>query len=160
MENAQIIRFPDNYPYNPTYDFPSGIVPDFFAYQFPVVSNLAVDGNVTVSVQIQNDADFECRSIGYYFTLADAAFTQSTRPIPSCTLMLTDTGAGRNLFSNPVPIATIAWNGEGNMRHLPWPKIFGRNANVQATVTNFDAAVTTGQLYLTLLGRKLFQQTR
>lgn len=151
-----IVRQPENYGYRPNYEFPQGATPDFFVYQFPVVSNLAVDANVSVSVQIQNDADFEMRSIGYFFNLADAAFTQQTRPVPNMTLMLTDTGSGRNLFSAAVPIPTIAWNGEGSMRELPWPKIFSRNANISALVTNFDAAATTGQMYLSLIGRKIF----
>ena len=63
---------------------------------------------------------------------------------------------GCNLFNAAVPIPSICWNGEGAMRPLPWPKIFGRNANIVATVTNFDAAVNTGQLFLTMIGRKLF----
>lgn len=155
----QTIKFPENYTYRPTYELPDNTMPDFFAYQSAVFSNLAAaTGTSSQQIQIQNDADFELRCIAYYFNLANAAFMQSTRPIPNCTLMITDTGAGRNLFSNPVPIASIAWNGEGDRRDLPWPKIFGRNASVQLTVANFDAAVATGQLYITLLGRKLFQR--
>ena len=154
--NDCIVRFPENYGYRPNYDFPKGITPDFFAYQFPVVSNLAAAGNTTVSVQIQNDADFEMRSLAYFFNLANATFLSSTRNIPNCTLMLTESGSGRNLFSAAVPVVSVAWNGEGAMRELPWPKIFGKNSVITATVVNFDAAVNTGQLYLTLLGRKLF----
>lgn len=153
----QVMRFPENYTFQPTYDLPPGMVPDFFAYQFPVVSNLAAAGTTTVSVQIQRDADFEMRAIGYFFNIANATFQAATRNIPNVTLMLTDTGSGRNLFSNPVPLPTIAFAGDSqNMRLLPWPKIFAINSQVQATIVNFDAAVATGQLYLTLLGRKLF----
>jgi len=146
-----------NSGYWPNYAFAPNIGPDFYAYQFPVFSNIAVAGNQTQSITIQNDADFEMREIVYYFNLANAAFTSSARPIPNCTLMLLDTGAGRQLFSNPVPIANIATHGDSTRKPIMWPKIFARNATIQAQVVNFDAAVNTGQLYITLVGRKLFQ---
>ena len=150
------MRFPENYLYRPTYDLPRGITPDFFIYQFPVVNQLAVDANVTVSVQIQNDADFECRAITYFYNLLDAAFVEATRPVPNWTLMLTESGSGRNLFSAAVPVVSVASNGEAVLRDLAWPKIFGKNSVITATFVNFDAAVTTGQMYLSLVGRKLF----
>lgn len=151
-------RKPHLASYQPEYEFPADTIADFFIYQIPVFSNLAAaGGQLQQQVVIQNDAAFEMRAIAYYFNLANAAFTQSTRPIPNCTLQITETGSGRQLFNNPVPIVTVAWNGEGAMRHLPWPRIFDRNAAVQATVVNFDAAVATGQLFISLIGRKLFR---
>jgi hypothetical protein len=156
QDDPVIFNFPANSGYMPSYDLPENMTCDFFVYEFPLVSNLALAGNATPQVQIQNDADFEMRALAYYFNLANAAFTSSTRPIPNVTIMLTESGSGRNLFNNPVPLPNIAWNGEGAMRYLPWPKIFGRNANVQATIVNFDAAVVTGQLFLSMIGRKLF----
>lgn len=157
------VVFPPNYTYLPTYDFPvkqngdSAVIPDMFGYVFPTVEDLAAAGGTTqVQVIIQDDSDFEVRRLAYHFTAAEAAITNATAPCPNWTLQLTDTGAGRSLFNNPVPIDTVATGPGMSPRDLPWPKILRRNSTIQATLTNFDAAQATGRLYLVMFGRKLF----
>lgn len=147
---------PHLYNYFPTYDMPDSVVADFFIYSFAQIGPLAVAGAGQDQVIIQDDSDFELRALSYHFTLADAAFTQSTRPVPNWTIQLTDTGAGRNLFNNPAPLTSIAYPGEAGVRALPWPKILRRNSTIQITLTNFDAAVATGRCRVAMLGRKLF----
>lgn len=131
-------------------------ISDMFSYVFPVFSGIAVAASQTQSLQISADSDFEVLQMAYHMTVAQAAFTDSTRPVPNMSIMLLDTGSGRNLMNNPVPLASIAGTGV-NPYFLPVTKTFARNAQIQATLTNFDAAVATAYVYITLVGRKIYQ---
>lgn len=133
--------------------------PDMFTYQVPVFSNLAVNAQATNQLLIQADADFEWVAAVYEFDLAAAAFTSNTRPLPNCTVQITDTGSGRQLMNAAVPVTSI-FGGAEQPQMLPITKVFKRNASIQFTVTNFDAAVTNGNLRLSLLGWKRFYFTR
>lgn len=154
---ASMIVYPHLYCYQPTYDLPDNVVADMFGYVFPEVAALAAAGGTgQAQVIIQNDSDFECRRLAFSYTLADAAYTSSTIPMPNWTVQLTDTGSGRNLFNNAVPLVSVANFAGGLPVDLPWPKIFGRNSTIQVNFTNFDAAVATGRVRLMMFGRKLF----
>lgn len=155
--DVQIIAFPHLYGYMPCYDVPDNTTADLFGYVFAEVLNLAAAGGTTQNqIIIQDDSDFELRRLVYHFTLADAAYVNAAYPVPNMTIQLTDTGAGRNLFNNAVPLDCIASPSYGAARDLPWPKILRRNSTIQATYVNFDAAVATGHLRLVMFGRKLF----
>lgn len=157
MENPQVQRNTHLYNYAPTYDMPPNVVADFFGYVFTEIAAPAAAGGASQQqVIIQDDSDFEMRLLVYHFTRADAAFTNSSRPIPNWTIQITDSGSGRTLFNNPVPLDTIAQNSEAPPRDLPWPKIFRRNSTVQINIVNFDAAEANGRLRFVMLGRKLF----
>jgi len=151
-----MICYPPLYSYQPTYNLPDGVIADMFAYVFPVVDDLAANGSEQVQIIIQDDSDFEVRQLRYHFSVTEAAFTSGTAPVPNWTVQLTDTGSGRNLFNNALPISCIATGPGQSPRDLPWTKILRRNATLQATFTNFDAAQTTGNLSFVLFGRKLF----
>ena len=128
---------------------------DLFAYAFPELTITTVGGNDQDQLVIQDDSDFEVYNVMYHFTLADAAFTASTRPIPNWTVQITDTGSGASLFNIPIALDTIAVNGEsGSPRMLPVSRFFRRNSTIQIQVFNFDAAVITGKLRVTLVGCK------
>lgn len=161
-QDCQYIDFPPNSTYWPQYDFPPRADFDYFGYVFPVISNLAVlnAAGSTASVQVTIDAssDFELRRLNYHFDLAGAAFLSGTRPIPNVLIQIQDSGAGRNLFNNPVPLSTVANFGE-DQRDLPWPKIFARNSTIIITLTNVDAAVNTGNYRVMMLGRKIFTRS-
>ncbi len=129
---------------------------DAFSYVFPVFSGIAVGASQTQTLQIGADSDFEVLQMQYHMTIAQAAFVDSTRPIPNLLILLTDTGSGRQLMNNPVPLASIAGTGV-QPYFLPVTKVFARSAAIQATLTNFDAAVTTAYNYITLVGRKIYQ---
>src|SRR5262245_3653167 len=128
---------------------------DLFAYAFPELVITAVAGNDTQQVIIQDDSDFELLALMYHFTLANAAFLSGTRPIPNWTVQITDTGSGAALFNVPVPLDSIAVNGEsGSPRPLPASRYFRRNSTIQIQVFNFDAAVVSGQARVTMVGIK------
>lgn len=150
----RLIAFPAAYLYEPTYNFGGPVSFDWFTYMFPLFPAIPLAGTNTQQVIIQNDSDFELRRIVYHEDIAAAAYTDSARPIPNCTILITDSGSGRNLMSNPVPLSSIACFGD-NPVDLPWPKIFTRNSTIQVAITNFDAAVTPN-IRLSFQGRKIF----
>lgn len=128
-------------------------VSDVFSYVFPTFT-IAPAANQTQQVVIQADSAFECFSIAFHADIAVAAFVWNTRPIPNVTLILQDTGSGRNLMNGAVPLSAIAGIAE-QPAYLPQPKTFNPLAAIQATLTNFDAAVTYN-IRLTLNGRKIY----
>lgn len=159
--NVVITASPDNYEYVPTYDFKVPVTFDWFAYVFPTFTALAaLGGTAPQQIVIQADSDFELRRIVYHADRAAAAFTSAAVPIPNYTIMLQDSGSGRNLFNAAVPLSSVALNGSlgkpegfGNME---WPKIFARNSTVVCQLTNFDAAVADYNVRIVLLGRKIY----
>lgn len=137
-------------PQNPT------VIVDYFVYKFAQF-NIAPAANQTQQVNIQSDSDFEIQQIAYHATIAAAAFTYTTRPIPNVSGILTDTGSGRQLMNAAVPLPSFASGlcGE-NPAFLPTFKTFQRNSTIALQLFNFDAAVTY-LIDVSLIGRKLFQ---
>lgn len=106
-------------------------------------------------IQIQADSAFRWISAAFYATIANAAFTRQTTPIPSVTIQITDNGSGRVLFNIPVPVPAVF--GFGDLPYiLPVPRQFKERSSVSFSVVNFDAAVTYN-LRLVLHGAKLFR---
>lgn len=129
---------------------------DFFVYAFPEFTAIPVNGTITQNLTIQADSDFEALQLAYHASLADAAFVFNTRPIPNVAILLTDTGAGRQLMNAAIPLPSIAGWGDAPY-NLPTQKIFGRNSTIQCALTNFDAAVATYNITISIIGRKIFQ---
>lgn len=150
-----ILRYPPGYCYEPTYEFDQNVAFDLFDYVFPTFTTLAAAATAQQQVLIQNDSDFECRRISWFATIANAAFVSAAIPVPSVTALLTDSGSGRNLENNPVPLTTIAYGPLQQPFDVPWPKIFARNSTVTLTLANFDAAASYN-IRVTLHGRKIF----
>jgi hypothetical protein len=155
-----VTKFPHLYGYDPTYKLGEDWEAEFFVYQFPELAPFTAAATLQAQVVIQANTAFEMREIVYFWNLANAAFTESTRPVPNVTLQLQDSGSGKNLFSAPVPLGSVASYGEARRRAQIWPRVFAPNSTINATVTNFDAAVATGRLRLTLIGRHLYKLAR
>lgn len=127
---------------------------DFFFYRARIDS-LASGASSTVVVSIEANSDFVWLKSSYNCSIAGAAYTESSRPIPLIDVTITDSGSGRNLQSSAIPLSSIAGH-EGLPFNLPVPRIFQRNSNVTFTFTNNDAAVTYVNTTLTLAGYKKF----
>ena len=86
--------------------------------------------------------------------IGGAAFTDSTRVIPNVSVQLTDTGSGRQLMQNPIPIPSIFGWGE-----LPYvldnPRKFDRNSTIQVAFANFDTAIAYN-VRLAFIGYKIY----
>jgi len=132
------------------------VMREFFTYQVPVFTNLAAaTGTAANNLLIQADSDFEWTAGIYQFDLAATAQQFATRPVPNMTIQISDSGSGRFLTSAAVPVPNL-FGPQEFPRILPITKVFSANSNVVFTAVNFDAAVATGNLRLTLLGWKLY----
>jgi hypothetical protein len=126
---------------------------DFFVYN-TVHAAVAPAGTNTQSVQINADADFQVEKLAFFADIAAAGQMASTLIIPLCTILITDTGSGRQLMDQALPIASMFGTGQ-----LPFvlkqPKIFQARTNISVQVVNFDAA-NTYNVRLSFIGSKLF----
>jgi len=127
---------------------------DYFVYG---VGPLAVAAGASAqgSIQIQADSLFQWERAAYFVTIANAAFTANTRPIPNVAVQIVDSGSGRQLFQTAQPIPSVFGTGELPFL-LPTPRWFKPNSQIQIQLTNFDAAVAYN-VRLSFIGSKIFQ---
>jgi len=126
---------------------------DFFVYN-TVHSVLAAGLSNTQTIQINADSDFQIEKLTFFADIAAATQTQNSRVIPSCTVLLVDTGSGRQFSDQAVPIASLFGTGEIPFV-LKQPKILLARTSLSVTVANFDAAATY-TIRLSFIGSKLF----
>lgn len=126
---------------------------DFYIYEAEALA-LASGASSNDVVNIEADSNFILQKLAYQADIAAAAFTATTRPIPNVTVQIIDTGSGRQLMSNPIPIPSFFGTGELPFI-LPNPRLFMRNSSIQVAFTNFDAAVTYN-IRLALIGYKVY----
>lgn len=130
-----------------------GLLKDFFIYQVDF-AGLASGASSTSTFNIQADANFRWEKFTYFADIAAAGQTENSRVIPLVTILVTDTGSGRNLMDSAMPLSSIA--GTGTIPFiLQMPKIFAARSTVTITLTNFDAA-NTYNVRLSFLGTKIF----
>ncbi len=126
---------------------------DFYTYEAEALA-LAFGGSANDVINIEADSDFIMQKLSFQADIAGAAFTDSTRVIPNISVQLVDTGSGRQLMQNPIPIPSMFGWGE-----LPFvldnPRKFLRNSTIQVAFTNFDAAVTYN-IRLAFIGYKIY----
>lgn len=129
---------------------------DFFIYGL-VFTALAQNTNQTKNIPIQADADFVLQKLCFFADDgAGSKFTPNTRQIPNVTVIISDSGSGRQLMDSAVPLYTLFGTAE-NPFILPVPKVFSARSNVAITVANVEAAVATYTLRLAFIGTKVFK---
>lgn len=126
---------------------------DFYVYD-TVHSSVAPGGSNTQSIQINADSDFQVEKLTFFADVAAAGQQASTLVIPLMTVLITDSGSGRQLMDQALPVTNLFGTGQIPFV-LKQPKIFPARTNVLVTVTNFDAAQTYN-LRLSFIGSKLF----
>lgn len=130
------------------------IARDFFVYGVNFLA-LAAGASATNSINIQADSDFVAQKLAYRADVAAAGQTYSTRVIPLCAVIITDTGSGRQLMNQAINLTDFFGTGESPFI-LPQPKVFRANSLISVTVANYDAAQTYN-LRLSFIGVKSFQ---
>ena len=127
---------------------------DFYIYgaNFLAVAPAAAPSS---SFAIQADSDFELQKLTFASDLNAGVQTSSTITIPQCTILITDTGSGRQLMNQAVDLTTFFGNGE-NPFILSRPKIFKANTTINIVLTNYSAAQTYN-VRLSFIGVKLFR---
>lgn len=154
--NPTLFVFPNDYTYEPLYNWQRPVMFDLFYLVFPTFGPMTAGLIQTQTVNIPNDSDFECRRLHYHVDAAAAQLTVATAAIPNITILINDSGSGRNLMNAAAPLATVCESEAFAGTPLPWPKIFTRNSTISITLTNFDAAVVTNNIRITMAGRKIF----
>jgi len=126
---------------------------DFYVYEQDF-DLLASGSSATGNVNIQADSDFVLQKLTVFADIAGAAQLSDSRVVPLCSLQVTDSGSGRQLFESAVPVPAIFGNGELPFI-LPTPKLFPARSTITLNVANFSAA-TTYNLKFALIGYKVF----
>jgi len=126
---------------------------DFYIYEAEALA-IAPAGSANDIINIEADSDFILQKFAYESDIAAAAYVFNTKPIPLITIQLIDSGSGRQLMQNPIPVASFM--GDGQLPFiLPNPRKFLRNSTIQVAFTNFDAAVTYN-IRLAFIGYKIY----
>jgi hypothetical protein len=124
---------------------------DYFVYD--ITLTLAASTSATGNINIQADSDFAWKKATYFADLAVAVQTAATRVIPIADILITDTGSGRQLMNEAVPINNLFGTGEIPFI-LPNPKVFRARSTLNIQVTNRAASEYT--LKLSFIGAKMF----
>lgn len=127
---------------------------DLFTYEIDFTA-LAAGGTSVQNIQVQADSDFKWIKATVQADIALAAQTDSTRILPLVTVLIVDSGSGRQLSSNPVPLGNMFGSAEFPFI-LPIPRIFKARTNISLTFANYSAA-TTYNIRCSLIGTKIFQ---
>lgn len=127
-------------------------------YSYPLLfSALAGATNATLTFQIDAASDFFLTALTY---LAEADLTTSitvaTFVVPKITIQVTDGGSNRNLFQAPVPLYSVAGDGDHPHR-LIHPRLFAANSSITATVNNYSTATTYARLYINFEGFRIYR---
>lgn len=135
---------------------------DFYIYEAQCTS-LAASAQTTDNIQIEADSSFILQKLAYYatpitFPTANAAnilgLVQSQRLLPPVSVIIVDTGSGRQLMPAPIPIPSFFGTGELPFI-LPNPRLFMRNSTIQINFTNLDG-VNAWTVRLAFIGYKVY----
>jgi hypothetical protein len=151
---------------------PSGQVPsttfnprengsDYFWYQSRIVGISSVAPVANSLINLDADSDFYCVALTSVTDVntagLGAAYTESAAPLPLVTLLVTDTGSGKNLSNGPLMIPGITGDGKRPYRFVR-PRVFIANATIQlAFNAQFMAAGTTYDIQIIFHGYKVYR---
>lgn len=132
---------------------------DYFFYQTLVQGLASTAPNGTSQIQIDAGTDFLWIATTYQADIAGAAQNVDTIPVPLVTVLITDTGATKNLSNAPTPLGAMAGNGMFPYR-LIQPRLFRASSVINFTWTSYVAAGTTySNIYLIFHGIRMIAGT-
>lgn len=112
---------------------------DFYSYTQRTALAGVVGTTTGVTYQIEADSYFYMNGLSYQADSALAAVTHATNVIPLATITIFDSGSGRQLMANAVPINCIAGELGGEPFRLPKPRRFAPTSQIQVTFVNYSA---------------------
>lgn len=132
---------------------------DYFLYNIGPGANGAAGSiangvSANTSFTVQADSNFEWIYTTWYAELAGATAPLSDSVLVPISLLITDGGSGRQLFSQNVPITSLAGIGR-EPYPMPKKRIFMSKSTVNFFWTNFGPT-TFNNVSITLHGRKIF----
>lgn len=128
---------------------------DFYSYtQEPFVS---ADDTTSVTYQIEADSYFYMNALSYFALpqSSTAEVQHATNVIPRATIVIFDSGSGRQLMANPTPLNNIVGEVGGQPFRLPKPRRFAPTSQITVTVVSLDGTNDI-DFYLTLSGFKVY----
>lgn len=139
---------------------------DFFIYSTEF-DGVLVGSTATNTINIQADSDFRIEKITH-FTIVDVMGDINSGTfmdplsqnviVPNHTILITDTGSGRQIMDAPIPLAAMF--GDGRVPFiLGTPRILDARATLTIQLTNFDIATGDPEFrtWLAFIGTKIFQ---
>lgn len=133
---------------------PRVIAEDYYIYQIQF-EDVTAGATSTGFIQIEADSDFLIQKFGYLSNVGGGAVEFNTLDVPLVTVLIVDTGSGRQLMNSAVPLGAF-W-GDGRLPYiLPTPKLFVKNTRINVTIFNFSSATDYDDIWLAFQGRKIF----
>ena len=130
------------------------IAEDWYTYQIQF-QNLLSGSTQVGFIQIEADSDFLIQKLAEMTDINGASQTVTTQIVPIVKVVIVDTGSGRQLMNQAVPVSSIF--GSGKLPYiLPTPKLFVKNSRINVTVENFSAGTNYANLFLSFEGKKIF----
>lgn len=115
------------------------VLPKFYSVTFTAI---AVGATATQQIQIGANGDFFLTALRFRASLAGAAQTISTVPVPNVRALITDSGSDEQWMNQAVDLSTIA-NTEGVAQYdLPFPRVISGRSTLTIQLTSFEAANT------------------
>lgn len=149
-----------NNPALPILNDPNILAEDWYNYS-TVFTSVAASTSYTNSIQIEADSDFEILKLEQY-TIASASEatpqTAGASTVPDCTVLLIDTGSGRQLMNIALPIFTIFGTAQLPFI-LPKSKRLFARSTLSVQITNLNTAQAYAYIYLSFSGRKIFTRS-
>src|SRR5690606_8593628 len=128
---------------------------DYFTYAVSFAA-LAAGASAQGNIQIQADSDFIWKQASFYADDDNVDPTFATLPYLPVNVQITDSGSGRNLFNQALPVPAVF--GTGQLPNiLPRDRILRARSNITFAVENFSPAGTPFNFTLCLIGEKIFK---
>jgi hypothetical protein len=132
---------------------PRVIAEDFYTYGIQF-QNFNSGDTATGFIQIEADSDFLIQKLAYFSNFDNSQVTVQTQDVPLATILIVDTGSGRQIMNIPIPIGALF--GDGRLPYiLPTPKLFTKNSRINVTVFNFGGE-DYDDLWINFEGKKIF----
>lgn len=132
---------------------PRVIAEDFYSYGIQF-QNFASGDTLTGFIQVEADSDFLIQKLAYFSNFNDEQVTVFSQDVPLATILIVDTGSGRQIMNIPIPIGALF--GDGRLPYiLPTPKLFTKNSRINVTVFNFGQE-DYEDLWIVFEGKKIF----
>lgn len=137
---------------------PRVIAEDYFVYQLPFPGGIPVGslaGSRIEFLQIEAESDFLIQKLAYQANITNLGFeTLFTQDVPLITVLITDTGSGRQMSNVPTPLTT--YFGDGRLPYiLPTPKLYTKATRLRVEAFNFGN-IPFSFFELSFQGKKIF----
>lgn len=134
---------------------------DLYVYEAQALA-LAASASTTDTIQIEADSSFILQKLAFFPTpqafgaiaASVLGLVESQRLIPPVSVIITDTGSGRQLMPSAIPIPSLF--GSGALPFiLPNPRLFMRNSTISVQFTNLDST-NAWSVRLAFIGYKVY----